>query len=59
MEIGQSTMAAREIAINKQNTEQTILQKTIEKTEESQQDTLQKPVEPASSERQGGIDLYA
>ena len=34
MEIGASTLAAREIVINKQNAEQVILQKILDKTEE-------------------------
>ena len=59
MEIGATTMAAREIAINKQNVGQDILQKTLEKTEQSQQDAASKPVEQPSSEKQGGLDLYA
>ncbi len=59
MEIGASTMAAREIAINKQNVEQDILQKTLEKTEQSHQNEVSKPVAQPSNEKQGGIDLYA
>jgi hypothetical protein len=37
MEIGPSTMAAREVALNKQNVRQDILQKTLEKDKELQQ----------------------
>lgn len=59
MEIGASTMAAREITINKQNTGQDILQKTLEKTEQTQQSEVTKPVEQADFEKKGGIDLYA
>jgi hypothetical protein len=59
MEIGASTMAAREVSINKRNVENDILQKTLEKTEQSQQEVENKPVEQVSSERQGGIDFYA
>ncbi len=59
MEIGATSMAAREIAINKQNVGQDILQKTLEKTEQSQQDDVTKPVEQTSSDRQGGLDFYA
>lgn len=59
MEIGSSTMAAREIALNKQNVEQDILQKTLEKTEQSQQNEATKAVEQAGQAREGGIDLYA
>lgn len=59
MEIGSSTMAAREIALNKQNIEQDILQKTLDKTEQSQQNEVTKPVEQVNQAKQGGIDLYA
>lgn len=59
MEIGPSTMAAREMATNKQHVDQDILQKTLEKAKQSQQDEASKPVEQVSNERQGGIDLYA
>ena len=59
MEIGASTMAARETAINKQNIEQDILQKTLEKDKQSQQEEASKPVEQVSSEKQRGIDIYA
>lgn len=59
MEIGPSTMAAREIAINKQNVEQDILQKTLEKDKQVQEEEAKKSVEETSPERQGRIDLYA
>ncbi len=59
MEIGASTMAAREIAINKQNVEQDILQKTLEKTEQSSPNEVTKPVAQPNSEKQSGIDFYA
>ena len=59
MEIGASTMAAREIAINKQNVGQDILQQTLEKTEQSNPNEASKPVAQPSNEKQGGIDFYA
>lgn len=59
MEIGASTVATREIAINKQNIEQDILRKTLEKEKQSQQEEASKPVEQVSSEKQDGIDIYA
>lgn len=59
MEIGASTLAAREIAINKQNLENDSVQKTLDKSEQSERNPASKPVEQVSSERQGGIDFYA
>ena len=59
MEIGPSSMAAREIALNKQNTGQDILQKTLDKTEQAQQNEASKPVAQVNDAKQGGIDLYA
>lgn len=59
MEVGQSSLAAREIALNKQDTNQAILQKTLEKNKELQQEGTSKPVEQVNTEKQGGIDLYA
>ena len=59
MEIGSSTMAAREIALNKQNIEQDILQKTLDKSEQSQQNEASKPVEQVNRAEEGGIDVYA
>lgn len=59
MEIGANTMAAREISTNKENVRQDILQKTLEKTEETQQNEATKPVDQVSSDRQGRIDFYA
>lgn len=59
MEIGASTMAAREIAINKSNVGSDILQKTLEKSEEVQQAESQKPVQQTNPEKQGTIDVYA
>ena len=59
MEIGSNTMAAREIAINKQNVGSDILQKTLQKSKELQQSESSKPVEQINREKQGMIDLYA
>lgn len=59
MEIGPSTLAAREIAINKSNVGSDILQKTLEKSEQAEQAESKKPVPQASSEKQGTIDVYA
>lgn len=38
---------------------QDILQKTLDKTEQSQQNEVTKPVEQADFEQKGGIDVYA
>ncbi len=59
MEIGPSTLASREISLNKHNTDQDILQKTLEKSKQAEQQGQSKPVEQVNTERQGGIDLYA
>lgn len=59
MEIGSSSMVAREMALNKANVEQDILQKTLEKTEQSQQSNTTKPVEQVAADKQGMIDFYA
>ena len=59
MEIGPSTLAAREIAINKQNVGQDILQKTLEKDKQVQQEEAQKIVEEAGPANRGGVDVYA
>lgn len=59
MEIGASSMAAREMALNKANVGQEILQKTLEKTEQSQQSDATKPVEQVAADKQGRIDFYA
>lgn len=59
MEIGPSTMAAREVALNKQNVGQDILQKTLEKKEELQQKEASKPVEQVDQAKEGSIDVYA
>jgi len=52
-------LAAREIAINKQNVGSDILQKTLQESEELQQSESSKPVEQINREKQGMIDLYA
>lgn len=62
MEIQMNGMANREISLNRQNTDQDILLKTLEKTEEIKQ--RQKAGEPQTVDRvrdgkQGRIDLYA
>lgn len=59
MEIGASSMAAREVALNKANVGQDILQKTLEKTEQSQQADTAKPVKEVAADKQGRIDIYA
>lgn len=59
MEIGASSMASREMALNKANVGQEILQKTLEKTEQSQQSDAIKPVEQVPDDKQGRIDFYA
>ncbi len=59
MEIGPSSMAAREIATNRANAESDILQKTLQKSKEQQQSDTSKPVEQVNREKQGMIDLYA
>jgi len=59
MEIGPSTMAAREIAINKENVGSDILQKTLQESKELEQLESSKPVEQVNREKQGMIDLYA
>ncbi|MBU1140324.1 MAG: hypothetical protein KKD01_10475 [Proteobacteria bacterium] len=59
MEIGSSSMAARGMASNKANVEQAILQKTLEKTEQSKQSDAPKAVEQVASDKQGRIDFYA
>lgn len=52
-------MASREMALNKANVGQEILQKTLEKTEQSQQSDATKPVEQVPGDKQGRIDFYA
>jgi hypothetical protein len=62
MEINSSTMAAREISLNRANSDQDILSKTLAKAEEGEQ--TRKASEPKAPEgpkssKQGRIDLYA
>ena len=62
MDINSSTMATREINLNRANTEQDILSKTLVKAEEGEQ--TRKAAEPKAPEgpkssKQGRIDLYA
>ena len=59
MEIGPSAMAAREIAINKQNVGSDILQKTLQESKELEQRESSKPVEQINREKQGMIGVYA
>jgi hypothetical protein len=62
MEINMSGMANREISLNRQNTDQDILLKTLEKTAEikqRQQAGEPKTIDQVRSEKQGKIDLYA
>ena len=59
MEIGASSMAAREVALNKANVGQDILQKTLEKTEQLEQADTAKPVKEVAGDKQGRIDIYA
>ncbi len=62
MEIGASTLAARETALNKANTDRDILLKTLEEnaeTKAAQDQNDSKPVDQVNSDKQGRIDLYA
>lgn len=62
MDVNMSGLAAREISLNKANTGQDILLKTLEKTEEGKQKQTPgapRPVERVDSDKQGRIDLYA
>ncbi|MCP3932146.1 MAG: hypothetical protein GY705_23990 [Bacteroidetes bacterium] len=62
MEVNMSGLAAREVSLNKRNTEQEILQKTLAKTQEvqKQQEVDEpRPVEQTGTQKQGRIDLYA
>ncbi len=62
MEVNMSGLATREMALNKANTEQEILQKTMAKAQEVQKPQEAgepRPVEQTGSEKQGRIDLYA
>jgi len=62
MEVNMNAMASREMSLNKQNTNQEILQKTLEKTAEiKQRQHAGEPraIDQVRSEKQGKIDLYA
>ncbi len=62
MEVNMSGMAAREMALNKANTDQEILQKSLAKTQEvlkPQEAGEPRPVEQTGTEKQGRIDTYA
>lgn len=62
MEISSATLANREIAMNRANVGQDILQRSLEKSEEAkqaqQQDKPQEVRQPEAN-KQGHIDLYA
>jgi len=62
MEINSSSMAAREMALNRANTDQDILSQTLAKTEEGEhkrEASEPKAPEAPQSSKQGRIDLYA
>lgn len=62
MEINSNSMAAREAALNKAGIGQDILSRTLAKAEENDErrpPKEPKAPEPASSSKQGRIDLYA
>jgi hypothetical protein len=62
MEVSMSGLAAREVSLNKSNTDQDILQKTLAKTQEvlkTQEAGEPRPVEQTGTQKQGRIDLYA
>jgi hypothetical protein len=62
MEIQPNVVANREASINKQNVNQDILQKTLEKsakTAQRQQAGEPRAVNQVRGEKQGEIDLYA
>jgi len=61
MEINMDMMSKREMSLLKQNTNQEILQKTLEKTAEiKQQQQAGEPriIDQVRGEKQGRIDLY-
>ncbi len=58
MEIAASSLANREMALNKATVEQDILQKTLEKTEQSQLNSAVKPVEQANNDKSNNLDFY-
>ncbi len=62
MEISATTLANRELSLNRANVGQDILQRTLEKSDEAKQlQEADKPVEVRKPEgdKQGRIDLYA
>ncbi len=62
MEVNANVSAHREASLYKQNTDQEILQKSLEKSAEikqKQQAGEPRAVDKASGEKQGAIDLYA
>ena len=62
MEISSATLANRELSLNRANVGQDILQKTLEKSEETKQaQQADKPqeVRKPEADKQGRIDLYA
>lgn len=62
MDINMTSLANREMALNKANVGQDILAKTLEKSAEvkaQQQSETTRPVERMEADRQGRIDLYA
>lgn len=62
MEVNMNVMANKEISLNRQNTDQEILLKTLEKTadiKQRQQAGEPRTVDQAGGEKQGKIDLYA
>jgi hypothetical protein len=62
MEVNMNVSASREMSLYKQNTDQEILLKTMEKTEEikqRQQAGEPRVIDKARGEKQGNIDLYA
>jgi hypothetical protein len=62
MEVNMNGMASREMSLYKQNANQDILQKTLEKTAEikqRQQAGEPRVVDQVGGRKQGKIDLYA
>jgi hypothetical protein len=62
MEVNMNGMASKEISLYKQNTDQDILMKTLEKSAEikqRQQAGEPRVIDKVRGEKQGNIDLYA
>jgi hypothetical protein len=62
MEVNMNVSASREMSLYKQNTDQEILLKTMEKTEEvkqKQQAGEPRVIDKVRGEKQGSVDLYA